>query len=205
MQLVDSTTTSPVTVSRAQETFALPLTEIEIRQAMLRVLASSIFTAEEKLSSFLSFAVSAALNGNLPRLSDNLGTDGDKQIGNVMRNESRMLREYLQKYYSSDGRADLIVIEIPRGGYAPGFRRRDTPRADLVESSPIAPAIRRAPQSLLVKIFVFILTIRAYLSGYLWRSWARLLKWAPSIPLIFASPMDSRVRDRHARLQNRIP
>ena len=44
-----------------------------------------------------------------------------------MRVQARRLRAKLVRYYREEGRADETVIELPKGGYAPVFKQRDTP------------------------------------------------------------------------------
>jgi serine/threonine-protein kinase len=56
----------------------------------------------------------------------------------IVRVEARRLRAKLAKYYGSDGRYDDIVVELPKGGYVPSFRRREPASA---ESS--VPAVKR--------------------------------------------------------------
>jgi serine/threonine-protein kinase len=48
----------------------------------------------------------------------------------IVRVEARRLRAKLAKYYGSDGRYDDIVVELPKGGYVPSFRRREHPGAE---------------------------------------------------------------------------
>jgi TolB-like protein/Tfp pilus assembly protein PilF len=48
----------------------------------------------------------------------------------IVRVEARRLRAKLAKYYGSDGRYDDIVVELPKGGYVPSFRRREHPGSE---------------------------------------------------------------------------
>jgi len=41
--------------------------------------------------------------------------------------QARRLRAKLVRYYREEGRADEWIVELPKGGYAPTFKRRETP------------------------------------------------------------------------------
>ncbi|MBZ5617458.1 MAG: tetratricopeptide repeat protein [Acidobacteriia bacterium] len=52
----------------------------------------------------------------------------DPRVDPIVRVEARRLRSKLKAYYEGEGRSDPIVIEFPRGGYAPHIRARtETP------------------------------------------------------------------------------
>ena len=58
-----------------------------------------------------------------------------------MRVQARRLRAKLVRYYREEGRADETVIELPKGGYAPVFKQRDTPV--LIKRSVAAALVSR--------------------------------------------------------------
>ena len=43
-------------------------------------------------------------------------------IQTIVRVEARRLRNQLSEYYGSEGRTDIVRIEVPKGGYRPVFR-----------------------------------------------------------------------------------
>jgi serine/threonine protein kinase len=49
----------------------------------------------------------------------------DPQIDTIVRTEARRLRSKLKQYYESEGINDPILIEVPKGSYAPTFRKRE--------------------------------------------------------------------------------
>ena len=55
--------------------------------------------------------------------------------------QARRLRAKLVRYYREEGRADETVIELPKGGYAPVFKQRDTPV--LIKRSVAAALVSR--------------------------------------------------------------
>lgn len=61
----------------------------------------------------------------------------DSSVDPIVRVEARRLREKLQQYYDRDGSDDPIVVNLPKGGYTPGFEFRAAP--------PVAPADGAGP------------------------------------------------------------
>jgi len=49
----------------------------------------------------------------------------DSQIDTIVRTEARRLRSKLKQYYESEGINDPVLIEVPKGSYAPAFRKRE--------------------------------------------------------------------------------
>ena len=82
---------------------------------------------------FLAYVVEQLLAGQQDQLSqktiaaDVFGRDlvtFDPRADSIVRTTAVNLREDLLRYYAGPGRADPIVIELPRGGYVPSFSRR---------------------------------------------------------------------------------
>ncbi len=46
-----------------------------------------------------------------------------RKQNSIVRNEAARLRARLNEYYVGDGKNDPLVIELPKGGYAPAFRQ----------------------------------------------------------------------------------
>ena len=65
----------------------------------------------------------------------------DPRTDPIVRVQARRLRAKLVRYYREEGRADETVIELPKGGYAPVFKQRDTPV--LIKRSVAAALVSR--------------------------------------------------------------
>ena len=109
-----------------------------VRAQLRRILASSEFAASDRMSRFLRIAVTETLAGRTDDLKEyRLGLEVfdrqesfDPGADPIVRVEARRLRSKLAKYYDSHGRYDDIVVELPKGGYVPLFRRRKPPTAE---------------------------------------------------------------------------
>jgi hypothetical protein len=98
------------------------------------VLASAEFSRNERLSRFLRLVVERHLEGRDRELKETViglevfgrSPGYDPRQDSIVRTEAIRLRARLEKYYSSEGRADPVIIQIPKGGYTAVFRIRDT-------------------------------------------------------------------------------
>jgi hypothetical protein len=63
--------------------------------------------------------------------------DYDTSSDNIVRVHASMLRKRLEQYFAGDGADEPVILEIPRGNYAPAFRERE------IEAPPAVPAARR--------------------------------------------------------------
>ena len=117
--------------------------QLAIRRQMDRILASPGFSSNQRLSAILRFVVEQELSGRGDELKEIvigvevLGRPADynPKKDSIVRAEAGRLRARLNEYYLREGKADPLVIELPRGGYAPVFRR--------LPDNPDQPAIRR--------------------------------------------------------------
>src|SRR5437868_4882054 len=104
--------------------------EHEAVQELRRVLSSSGFARNERMSRFLRFLVEQHLQGRDDELKEsviavevfNRKPDYDPKQDSIVRTEAGRLRARLAEYYTGDGSADPIVIELPKLGYIPRFR-----------------------------------------------------------------------------------
>lgn len=127
---------------------ALPLDTM--RAELRRILHSPQFDASERNRRFLGYVVEEALAGRAGGIkayaiaTSVFGRDEsfDPQFDSIVRVEARRLRRALEHYYLTDGKSDPIRIDIPRGGYAPAFRRVEP-----------GPAPLRPEPSILVGVF----------------------------------------------------
>src|SRR5271168_5112289 len=113
------------------------------------MLASRLFARSERLCRFLRFCVELTLDEKSDQLKEQLvgvevfdrKGDYDPRTDPIVRVEARRLRSKLKEYYTSSGRPDGLLIELPKGGYVPSFRTRSArpqPVANVAEERSIA-------------------------------------------------------------------
>jgi TolB-like protein len=102
-------------------------TEDDVRRQLERVLASGVFANAGRMSRFLKFVVERTLAGEGARLKEYvIGVEVfdrdpgyDPRVDSIVRVEAARLRSKLAEYYAGEGRADALVLTLPKGGYAP--------------------------------------------------------------------------------------
>ncbi|WP_428642144.1 hypothetical protein [Roseibium sp.] len=121
------TDTAPTAQTSPQDA----LTDEQIRNALIKTLQSPEFQSAPQLRAFLEFVVSATLGNHREKIKgytiavEALGRpqDFNPVTDPIVRVEAARLRRRLAKYYESSGASDPVRIEIPKGSYAPVFRR----------------------------------------------------------------------------------
>ncbi len=117
----------------------------DVEEQLARLLASKTFQQVDRLKRFARFIVEEALGGRGAELKEYVigvrvfGREDsfDPRTDPIVRVQARRLRARLDRYYREEGHADAVVVELPKGGYAPLFRRREgvaPPRASLGEA-----------------------------------------------------------------------
>ena len=104
-----------------------------IQHQLSRILASRTFSQVERLKRFIGFIVDETLAGRATELKEYVigvqvfGKDPsfDPRTDPIVRVQARRLRTRLVKYYRDEGQADEVAIDLPKGGYAPVFRRKE--------------------------------------------------------------------------------
>ena len=107
--------------------------ELELQAARRQlelVLTSPEFARNERLSRFLRFVVERHLEGRDSEIKESLlaievfgrPPGYDPKQDPIVRTEARRLRARLSDYYLAEGKDDLLVIELPKGGYVPVIR-----------------------------------------------------------------------------------
>ncbi len=104
-----------------------------IQAQAAKILASGLFAESERLRGFLQFTVEQTLQGQFDHIKEYLigvevfGRDEsfDPRTDPIVRVQAGKLRSRLEKYYTSEGREDSVVIEYPKGSYVPIFKRRE--------------------------------------------------------------------------------
>src|SRR5713101_3651789 len=99
-------------------------------QLVQRIVCSAPFQKSTRLRELLQYLVEQTLHGNAHELTE-------QHIGNALfhkpsdyspledssvRVHVRQLRLKLHEYFNEDGRNEPIILEIPKGSYAPVFR-----------------------------------------------------------------------------------
>jgi TolB-like protein len=124
-------TKTPVTTERPKEANNL---DEPVRQQLKLILKSRSFKQVDRLQRFLGFIVEETLSGRgdvlkeYPIGVDVFGKDSsfDPRMDPIVRVQARRLRIRLATYYRDEGQGDGIVIELPKGGYTPIFRKPET-------------------------------------------------------------------------------
>jgi TolB-like protein/Tfp pilus assembly protein PilF len=106
-----------------------------VREHLARILASRAFHQGDRLKRFLSFIVSEAIDGHRNELKEYVvgvqvfGKEAsfDPRTDPIVRVQARRLRAKLGQYYREEGRSDALIVDLPKGGYAPVFTRREAP------------------------------------------------------------------------------
>jgi TolB-like protein/Tfp pilus assembly protein PilF len=109
-------------------------TDRVVRDQLQRILASTTFQQVDRLKRFLTFIVGEAIEGRRHELKEYVigvqvfGKEDsfDPRTDPIVRVQARRLRAKLVRYYRDEGRSDEWIIELPKGGYAPTFKRRET-------------------------------------------------------------------------------
>jgi len=105
----------------------------EVRAQIERILRSQTLSGSDQLKRLLRLVVERTLSGQPELLKEyNLGLDVfqrppdyDPKVDPIVRVQAGRLRSKLGEYYATEGAHDLVVIQIPKGAYAPVFGARN--------------------------------------------------------------------------------
>jgi TolB-like protein len=108
-----------------------------VRTQLEKILSSTGFARNERLSGLLRFVVERDLAGRADELKEAVigceffGRPADYNVrhDSIVRNEAAKLRSRLAEYYVAEGAADELIIDLPKGGYKPAFRQLETATA----------------------------------------------------------------------------
>ena len=103
-----------------------------IEKQLRSILSSPLFIKAKKQKKFLEFIVGETLEGRDSTIKAyTIATEVygrkksfDPQQDPIIRIEAGRLRRRLNTYYSSEGKDDQIIIDVPKGGYVPHVRDR---------------------------------------------------------------------------------
>jgi len=107
-----------------------------------KIVASRAFAGAERPGRFLRCIVEQALAGN--QLKETLlgvevfgrSPSYDPRLDGVVRVEAVKLRSRLKEYYQTEGAADPVRIDLPKGGYLPSFEALPGQPAETVAAPP---------------------------------------------------------------------
>jgi TolB-like protein/Tfp pilus assembly protein PilF len=122
------------TTMSADKTEGVKCSEETVRHELNQILESKTFRQVDRLQRFLTFIVEETLSGRGDALKeypigvDVFGKDSsfDPRMDPIVRVQARRLRIRLTTYYRDEGISDQIIIELPKGGYTPTFRRSES-------------------------------------------------------------------------------
>lgn len=126
-----------------------------ILRQLQAILGSPNFYATEQQKNFLNFVVNESLAGRSNQLKGytvatqvfGRSSDFDASLDPIVSIQANKLRRALEHYYLTEGKQDSILIDIPKGTYAPVFEQQknishkaadsqETISADLLRDGP---------------------------------------------------------------------
>ncbi len=123
---------------------------VEERRALIdRVAASAQFRRSARLRDFLLYVGGQSLKEGCPQIHEQeigakvfgRSSSYDRSQDNIVRVNATELRKRIDLYFVSEGAHETLLLEIPRGGYKPVFRRRSLE----LQSDPGTPAESASP------------------------------------------------------------
>jgi hypothetical protein len=134
MQALESSTKNSVGLApRLRSTSrASPNADDPRWQLARRIAASGILGRSQRLAAFLLYIVDRHIDDRADEITEQqIGVlvfgraEGyDANNDNIVRSYARNLRKRLDEYFATEGKEETLLIEIPRGGYAPAFSLR---------------------------------------------------------------------------------
>src|SRR5262245_36380644 len=155
------------------------LPDSEVHAQLERILASPVFSRSQQLRRFLSFIVEQRLAGQGHALKESVlahelygkGTDFDGGADPVVRVDARRLRDKLREYY--EGRADPVVISLPKGSYVPVFESNGASAIAAVPHAVPSEPVQTLPVANLgrmrIAVGVFGVLVAGITAALLWR------------------------------------
>ncbi|HWR54235.1 MAG TPA: helix-turn-helix domain-containing protein [Bryobacteraceae bacterium] len=178
-----------------------------------RIAASTSFQKSPRLRKLLFHICERALQNRPEDLREQLigwqvfdrRRDYSPGEDNIVRVEVRRLRKRLEEYFASEGIAEPVVVNVPKGCYVPVFR----PREDVVEPVQAVvtavPAVPPATRALKARLWPVIALLSAAVLVLGWWGWsthrelaaistsARSADRAPLWPILFNDDVQTRI------------
>jgi hypothetical protein len=111
-----------------------------------RVAASTLFKKSPRLRQFLLFVAERSVAGHAADISEyeigwkvfERGPNYNPVDDSIVRSAARQLRAKVKEYFETEGIGESLILEIPKGGYAPVFTEREHMAAPVI-LPPVAP------------------------------------------------------------------
>lgn len=172
-------------------------------QLVQRIIASQPFVKSSRLQGFLMYVCRCWLENRQDEISEQkIGervfqrpADYNPNEDNIVRSQARLLRQKLDVYFASEGEHEPIILNIPKGGYAPEFvdRAEENPgEAVELDGSIYQPWRTPIVRSLIVAVLALIVVIIVLT----WRLAQAEKPLQPAVPL----PASSSVSDLWSQL-----
>jgi len=152
----------------------------DIKRQIERIVQSRELESSPRLQEFLKFIVDEYLAGRAGRIKGvtiaqavfGANDSFDPESNSIVRVEAGRLRRRLKEYYLASGALDPVIIEVPKGGYVPAFRRRepDLKSADEAASGGTPPRRYPGKRSMLGAAAVLTVALLASWAWFLFRS-----------------------------------
>src|SRR5262245_5885354 len=121
-------------MQEVQSAVMVPELDVNLVQIQ-RIVASKAFKTSEVHRNLLNYLAGKSLSGDAPNLKEyTVGLDVfgkpasyDPRQESVVRMHVGRLRQKLAEYYRSEGSADPIIVDLPKGGFALTFDARPAP------------------------------------------------------------------------------
>jgi hypothetical protein len=133
-----------------------PTREEKLAQ-LQKIIDSHSFRNAEILKSFLKYVVDKSLEGHESEVkeftiaSEVFGRkeNYDPRIDSLVRVQATRLRTKLEDYYESEGKQDLIFVNLPKGHYLPVFeyRKTNTQSSEVSSEAQILPRRRSSDRT----------------------------------------------------------
>jgi hypothetical protein len=144
----------PLASAAAEERLDQPSAD-EKRALINRIAASAQFKRSIRLRDFLLYVGGQSLKDGCPNIHEQeIGANVfgrpsayDRGQDNIVRVSATELRKRIELYFAAEGAHETLILEIPRGGYKPTFRRR-LPELQKGETEALNPRDAAAQQSI---------------------------------------------------------
>jgi hypothetical protein len=120
-----------------------------------RIAASRYLNRSARLQDLLAYLSERVLEGDAGEIHEQ--EVGHKVFGrpanydtasdNIVRVHASMLRKRLEQYFAAEGAAEPVILEIPRGNYAPVFRERAEPHEEPEPDHLLVPVPGAEPRT----------------------------------------------------------
>jgi hypothetical protein len=138
-----------------------------------RIAGSTLFQRSVRLKSLLLFVAEQALARPGEALNEyQIGravferpAEYSPSEDNIVRVQARHLRARLEEYFENEGKAEPLILEIPKGGYLPVFRPREEAVAEVA-----LPRVERRSMLRAWIVAALPLAVAAGWFGHVWQS-----------------------------------